>query len=83
MDLGFGNSNQKVGTAATSLMLQTAKAQEKALEDEVAAYDALLENDDALELLRQKATGAIETRSNQQAAVEVSGTWRICRVGRE
>ena len=54
MDLGFGNSNQKVGTAATSLLLQTAKVQEKALEDEAAAYDALLDDDEALAVLRQK-----------------------------
>ncbi|CAB9511003.1 Thioredoxin domain-containing protein 9 [Seminavis robusta] len=54
MDLGFGASNQKVGNAAANMMLQTAQAQEQAIVDEMAAYDALLEDDDALELLRQK-----------------------------
>lgn len=54
MDLGFGNNNQQMGNATANLMLQTAKAQEQAIVDEMAAYDALLEDDDALEMLRAK-----------------------------
>ena len=54
MDLGFGNANQVVGDAASRLMLQQAKAQEQQLDSEMHAYDALLEDDDAMEALRAR-----------------------------
>lgn len=64
MDLGFGDNNQQVGNATANLMLQTAKAQEQALVDEMAAYDALLEDDDGLEMLRAKRLA--EMKQHQQ-----------------
>lgn len=54
MDLGFGNANQVVGDAASRMMLQQAQAQEKQIESELQAYDALLDDEDALEALRMR-----------------------------
>ena len=49
MDLGFGNANQVVGNVASRMALQAAKVQEQVLEEEMKAYDVLLDDDDALE----------------------------------
>ena len=54
MDLGFGESNQKVGSTAESIILRTTKAQEQAVQDEISRYDAMLNDDEALELLRAR-----------------------------
>lgn len=64
MDLGFGKANQVVGNAASRLVLETAKAQEKAIESELKAYDELLDDDDALEILRARR---LEQMKAQQA----------------
>ena len=52
MDLGFGQNNSAVGNAAAKAILQASKAQEQVLEAEISKYDALLDDDDALEALR-------------------------------
>jgi len=54
MDLGFGNANQIVGQATTSALAQIAKVQEAALDTELSQYDDLLNDDDALDLLRER-----------------------------
>lgn len=54
MDLGFGQKNQVVGQAAANALQQVAEAQAAALDDEMAKYDALLEDDQALEALRRQ-----------------------------
>ena len=66
MDLGFGKGNQSVGNAAARAILETAQAQEAALEDEMARYDAVLENDEALEALRAKRLAAMKDEHAKQ-----------------
>lgn len=67
MDLGFGKGNQAVGSAAAQAILQTAQAQEAAIEDEMARYDALLEADDeALEALRAKRLASMKEEHAKQ-----------------
>lgn len=68
MELGYGQGNQAaVGNAAKRAILQTAQAQEAALENEMARYDALLEDDEALEALRAKRLASMKAQhANQQ-----------------
>ena len=54
MDLGFGNANQVLGEVAAKALFQSSKAQEAALDAELNRYDALLEDEDALEQLRAR-----------------------------
>lgn len=54
MDLGFGSANQQVGDLAAKTILRTAQAQENALEQELQSYDQLLNDNTALEQLRQR-----------------------------
>jgi len=77
MELGFGKGNNAVGSAAARAILQTAQAQETALENEMAKYDALLENDDALEALRAKRIAAMkEEHAKQQKWISLGhGTY--------
>lgn len=64
MDLGFGNANQVIGDTASRLVLESANAQEKAIESELKAYDDLLDDDEALEALRARR---LEQMKAQQA----------------
>lgn len=67
MDLGFGKGNQAVGNAAAQAILQTAQAQEAAVQAELDRYDALLEADDeALEALRAKRLAAMKEEHAKQ-----------------
>jgi hypothetical protein len=54
MDLGYGSANQRVGDAAAQVILQTAKTQERAIQDEISHYDSLLNDDQALDAIRAK-----------------------------
>lgn len=55
MDLGFDAKNQIVGRATTQAILESTKAQERAIDEELKRYDDLLEsNDDELEILRAR-----------------------------
>ena len=64
MDLGYGPSNQRMGQATAQAILQTAQAQERAVQDEIQRYDRLLDDDQALEQLRAKRLRELQ----QQAA---------------
>lgn len=67
MDLGFGKGNQVIGNAAARAILQNVQAEEAALEHEMARYDALLEDDEALDALRAKRIAAMkQEHANQQ-----------------
>lgn len=66
MDLGFGKVNQAVGSAAADAILQNVQAEEAALEQEMARYDALLDNDEALEALRAKRIAAMKAEHAKQ-----------------
>jgi thioredoxin-like negative regulator of GroEL len=65
MDLGFGGSNQEVGSAAANVLLQNAVAQERAMESEMRAYDSLLQDDDALNALRSRRIQEMQDRQNK------------------
>jgi hypothetical protein len=54
MDLGFGDRNQEIGEATAKALLRGAEQQEQTIEAELAQYDRLLDDEDALESLRQK-----------------------------
>eukprot|EP00537_Pseudo-nitzschia_pungens_P010758 CAMPEP_0172384854 /NCGR_PEP_ID=MMETSP1061-20121228/2573_1 /TAXON_ID=37318 /ORGANISM="Pseudo-nitzschia pungens, Strain cf. pungens" /LENGTH=246 /DNA_ID=CAMNT_0013113635 /DNA_START=71 /DNA_END=811 /DNA_ORIENTATION=- len=54
MDLGFGDKNQDIGQTTAQALIRGAEIQEKGVEKELAQYDRLLDDEDALEDLRQK-----------------------------
>lgn len=66
MDLGYGSANQIVGEAAANVLLQTAQAQERALEDEISQYDALLNDDQALQAIRAKRLRELQNEQVQR-----------------
>jgi Phosducin len=65
MDLGFGASNQAVGSAAAMALLRTVEAQEKALEGEIFRYDTVLDDSAALEQLRLRRLKELQSRQQQ------------------
>jgi hypothetical protein len=54
MDLGFGGRNQEIGEATAKALLRGAAQQEQTIEAELAQYDRLIDDEDALEQLRLK-----------------------------
>lgn len=65
MDLGFGDANQIIGKTLTQAMDATTRAQEAALDEELDKYDALLEDEDALELLRERRMEKLKQSQSQ------------------
>ena len=66
MDLGFGIQNQVVGQATAKALLQGAQVQEETIDAELAQFDRLLEDDEALESLRQKRLAQMQKQHSQQ-----------------
>lgn len=66
MDLGFGQGNQQVGQATANALLRGAQVQEQALENELKQYDRLLDDEDALEAIRQKRLRHMQQQYSQQ-----------------
>jgi hypothetical protein len=66
MDLGFGGRNQEIGEATAKALLRGAQVQEQTLEAELAQYDRLLEDEDALEDLRQKRLQQLQKQHSLQ-----------------
>mmetsp|Transcript_16948 Transcript_16948/g.34878 ORF Transcript_16948/g.34878 Transcript_16948/m.34878 type:complete len:246 (-) Transcript_16948:289-1026(-) len=66
MDLGFGDKNHEIGHATAQALMRGAEAQEKGLESEMAQYDRLLDDEDALEDLRQKRIEQMKKQYMQQ-----------------
>ena len=54
MDLGFGAQNQIIGQMAQKVVLEGAQQQEAQLDADMAKYDELMNDEDALEKLRAK-----------------------------
>jgi len=73
MDLGFGNANQVVGNVASRMALQAAKVQEQVLEEEMKAYDVLLDDDDALEALRARRLEQLKAAQQKKVAWKALG----------
>jgi hypothetical protein len=65
MDLGFGPSNQSVGSVAAAALLRSARAHEEALEVEISRFDALLEDSEALEALRARRLDELRRRRDE------------------
>lgn len=65
MDLGFGDANQIIGQKLTQTMDATTRAQEAALDDELDKYDELLQDEDALELLRERRLEQLKKSQSQ------------------
>lgn len=81
MDLGFGKSNQNVGSAAARSILQASRAQEKAIEDEIDRYDHLLHDEDALEQMRAKRLEEMKRASQQKQEWKSNGHGRYTEIG--
>jgi hypothetical protein len=73
MDLGFGQANQIVGQATAKALMATAKAQEAVLDEELIKYDALLEDDDALDRLRERRLQQLQEKQKQANAWKDKG----------
>jgi len=73
MDLGFGTANQAVGDAAAKVLLQNTQAQEKAVEDELNRYDNLLQDDQAMQELRQRRLAELQQQARQQQRWKAEG----------
>lgn len=81
MDLEFGKSNQVVGDATARAILQTAQQQEQALEDEMARYDRLLDDDQALEALRAQRLANLKAEHAQQQKYKANGHGSYTELG--
>jgi len=66
MNLGFGDKNQEIGQATAKALIRGAEAQEKGLESELAQYDRLLDDEDALEDLKQKRIQQMKKQYSRQ-----------------
>ena len=67
MDLGFGNSNQVLGSSAASSILRATQAQEEAITSEISKYNDLLDsNDTELEKLRERRLAQMKASSEQR-----------------
>ena len=67
MDLGFGNSNQVIGNAASAAVLAATQQQEAAIQSEIAKYDSLLQsNDSELEKLRERRLAQMKQGAEQR-----------------
>ena len=67
MDLGFGRHNQDVGEATAKALLQGAQVQEQNIDVELMQFDKLLDDEDGLEMLRQKRIKEMKAQhSNRQ-----------------
>ncbi|KAL3793663.1 hypothetical protein HJC23_010235 [Cyclotella cryptica] len=68
MDLGFGDSNQIIGSAVATNLLRSTQAQEEAIQSEISKYDALLESHDSeLEALREKRLSQMKKAADQRS----------------
>ena len=65
MDLGFGDANQIIGQKLSQTMEATTIAQEAVLDSQLAKYDELIDNEDALESLRERRLEKLK-KSQQQ-----------------
>lgn len=54
MDLGFGGKNQALGNLAANAILQSTQAQEEAINDQLNKYDDIMNDEEALEALRER-----------------------------
>jgi len=74
MDLGYGGKNQIIGQAIGKAVLQNSQAEEKALNEEISHYDALLNsNDSELEIIRERRLAQMKKVQEQKAKYRALG----------
>jgi len=66
MNLGFGDKNQEIGEATANALMLGAEAHDRGLDTQLARYDRLLDDEDALEDLRQKRIQEMKKHYLQQ-----------------
>jgi hypothetical protein len=66
MDLGFGVHNQDVGSATARALLQGAQAQEQNIDVELKQFDRLLDDEEGLEVIRQRRLAKLQHQHSQQ-----------------
>ncbi|KAL7579888.1 hypothetical protein ACA910_004895 [Epithemia clementina (nom. ined.)] len=81
MDLGMGSKNSAVGNAAAKALMQVSKVQEQVLEQEISKYDALLDDDEALEALRRKRLEQMKKEQQNKAQWKAQGHGIYSEVG--
>ena len=76
-DLGFGSKNQVIGDVMSRVMLEGIEQQEADLEVQSAKYDALLKDEDSLEVLRARRleTLKVQQRKKQEWALMGHGRY--------
>jgi hypothetical protein len=75
-DLGFGDKNQLVGDMVSRVMLEGASQQEAELEAQTAKYDALLKDEDSLEVLRARRLAALKQQQAKKQEWSLQGHGR-------
>jgi len=83
MDLGFSGSNQAVGSAAASALLQQTAQREAAVDAAVAGYDAILTEatDTELEALRERRLQSMKRAAEQRAGWLAQGHGTYSAIG--
>ena len=67
MDLGYGQKNQDIGNVLAKGILQSSKAQEDVLNNEISKYDALLNaNDSELDAIRERRIAQMKKVQEQR-----------------
>jgi hypothetical protein len=73
MDLGFGNSNQRVGSTAASVLLKVAQVQESTVDDQLDQFDDLLNDEEALSKFRANRLQELQQKHSQEKQWRAAG----------
>lgn len=76
MDLGFGAKNQIIGDVLTKAVANNAVEQEAQIDSDMAKYDELMNDEDALERLRAKRMDAMKAQQRQRLDWQAQGHGR-------
>mmetsp|Transcript_15146 Transcript_15146/g.30144 ORF Transcript_15146/g.30144 Transcript_15146/m.30144 type:complete len:242 (-) Transcript_15146:118-843(-) len=76
MDLGFGDQNQIIGQMAQKVVLEGAAQQEAQLDADMAKYDELMNDEDALEKLRAKRLEQMKAQQKKRQDWQAQGHGR-------
>lgn len=81
MDLGFGDKNQEIGEATANALMRGAEAHDRGLDSELARYDRLLDDEDALEDLRQRRIQELKKQYSKQQKYRDLGHGKYTELG--
>jgi hypothetical protein len=76
MDIGFGDKNQIIGSMVNKVMLEGAAQQEAQIDADMAKYDELMNDEDALERLRAKRKEKLMAEQRQRLDWSAQGHGR-------